>query len=145
MRLCSIAGCQAPHLAKGFCRAHYLRAWRGGDPTTDRRGKHFRTHGDTASPEFKAWVDMRQRCGNPFAREYPYYGARGIRVCERWSRYENFLADMGRRPSAKHSIDRINNDGNYEPSNCRWATKSEQARNRRPAGTVKGKDNANGL
>lgn len=75
---------------------------------------------------------MRARCHNPKSNDYALYGARGIAVCERWrDSFENFLADMGHKPTARHSIDRINNDGNYEPSNCRWATATEQSRNRR--------------
>ena len=73
---------------------------------------------------------MLDRCRNPKARDFKYYGDRGIKVCERWLRYENFLADMGRRPLG-HSIDRIDNDGNYEPGNVRWATHSEQMKNKR--------------
>jgi hypothetical protein len=79
------------------------------------------------------WRGMKQRCRNPNNPAYPSYGGRGITVCERWNSFENFYADMGPRPSPQHSIDRWpNNDGNYEPGNCRWATKSEQNENRRP-------------
>ena len=74
---------------------------------------------------------MRQRCSNPKAGKWSYYGGRGITVCDRWSSFKNFLADMGRRPGAGYSIDRIDNDGNYEPGNCRWATQGEQRRNSR--------------
>lgn len=90
-----------------------------------------RTHGLTNSSEYKVWLGMKHRCKNPTATGYAYYGARGIRVCERWLRFENFLADMGTRPSPNHSIDRVNGNGNYEPGNCRWATHSEQMLNRR--------------
>jgi hypothetical protein len=75
---------------------------------------------------------MRQRCGNPANKRFANYGGRGISVCERWLKFENFYADMGPRPSADLSIDRINNDGNYEAGNCRWATAKEQRANQRP-------------
>jgi hypothetical protein len=93
-------------------------------------GQHKRTHGATGTPEFMAWDAMRQRCTNPKFIGFKRYGGRGISVCERWQTFEAFFADMGPRPSADHSVDREDNDGNYEPSNCRWATKVTQSNNR---------------
>ena len=98
---------------------------------------HLVTHGHARQQTsgvkrtYRIWKAMRKRCLNPNASNYARYGGRGIEVCERWSRYQNFLADMGESPDGR-SIDRINNDGNYEPGNCRWATASEQRRNQRP-------------
>lgn len=95
-------------------------------------GSMFRTHGKRQSGEYRIWCAMKTRCGNPNSDNYVNYGARGISVCSRWSEnFDAFLADMGQKPSPGHSIDRINNDGNYEPSNCRWATAKEQAANTR--------------
>ncbi len=105
-----------------------------GCPQRDRVREILTTHGESArgkwTPEFQAWAAMHRRC-KPGYGQRRYYADRGICVCRRWSSYESFLADMGRRPSAEYSIDRINNDGNYEPSNCRWATRSQQQRNKR--------------
>lgn len=83
------------------------------------------------APEYSVWSAMIQRCNNPKAPEHHRYGARGISVCERWRDFANFIADMGRRPAAHLQIDRIDNSGNYEPGNCRWATPKEQGRNMR--------------
>lgn len=83
----------------------------------------------SGTPEYAAFRGMWRRCTNPTHSGYHRYGGRGISVCERWRNFDAFLADMGRKPSARHSIDRINNDGNYEPANCRWATPEQQQGN----------------
>jgi hypothetical protein len=84
------------------------------------------------TPEYDSWIHMRQRCNNPNNKDFKHYGGRDISVCERWlDSFENFFEDMGPKPSANHSIDRIDNDSGYSLDNCRWATKSEQSSNRR--------------
>lgn len=89
-----------------------------------------KSHGMTKTPTYKTWISMKARCFNPQDTGYHRYGARGITVCERWLVFEHFLADMGERPSGL-TIDRISNDGNYEPDNCRWTTMKVQSNNRR--------------
>ena len=97
--------------------------------------KHF-THGhwkgNKSTPEYNTWCAMRNRCYNKNHKDYKYWGAKGVIVCDRWvDSFSNFIEDMGLKPTAKHSLDRINPFGNYELSNCRWATSSEQANNKR--------------
>ncbi len=86
-------------------------------------------HGLQNTPEWNSWVAMRQRCLNPKNDHYPRYGGRGIKICDRWSDFRKFLADMGNKPSGDHSIGRIDNDGDYTPKNCEWQTRDDQANN----------------
>lgn len=96
-----------------------------------RNGKHGYAKRGELSDEWHIWTQMMQRCENPNNKNFPKYGGAGISVCERWKEFKNFIADMGKKPTPKHSIDRFpDGRGNYEPGNCRWATPTEQSRNR---------------
>lgn len=94
--------------------------------------KHGDAHATKRGTEYNTWAHIIKRCENKNDKDWLYYGGRGITVCPQWRQsYSQFLEDMGRKPTPIHSIDRINNDGNYEPENCQWATKKQQSANRR--------------
>lgn len=107
----------------------YLMAYADMRKWIENNGHPRHTHGyatGMGQPEYGVWNAMRQRCSNPKNRAYKNYGGRGIRVCERWLYFANFIEDVGPRPSKSHSLDRIDNNGDYEPDNVRWATLEEQ-------------------
>jgi hypothetical protein len=125
---CSIEGCKGQnHEARGFCTKHYQRFRKHGDPL---KIKSATTHGMSFAPLYSTWLGMKHRCQNPKNPSYERYGGKGIKVCDRWLRLKTFCSDMGDKPSAKHTLDRINSNGDYEPGNCRWATPEQQAINK---------------
>lgn len=129
-------GTEVAVTAKSLRRGHTRSC---GCLARDVAGARFYKHGASngggirlASPEYQTWQGMKDRCYNTNDAGFHNYGARGIAMCGRWREsFDDFLADMGPRPSCSHSVDRIDVNGNYEPSNCRWATTKQQSRNRR--------------
>jgi hypothetical protein len=121
----------AVHVIKHqLCSAHYSTLRRNGDPLSRKNADRT---GIVKDPLYSTWTQMKRRCYGVNTIGYGRYGERGIKVCDRWLGqygFENFKKDMGSKPSSKHSLDRIDNDSNYEPSNCRWATSREQNSNR---------------
>jgi hypothetical protein len=109
----------------------------------EKAAEHGRTialsHGMHSTRTYGIWAQMKRRCQTPSNGSYDKYGARGVTVCDRWQKFENFLADMGEAPDGL-TLDRIDNERGYEPDNCRWATWHQQALNRRPAGTFSTKE-----
>lgn len=127
--ICSIDNCTNKIYAKGLCNAHYIRKRNGVDMSKPIRAKHY--HGASHTAMYKRWSGMIERCRNKNNPKYHNYGGRGIKVCKRWHNFANFLADVGNPPTSKHTLDRIDNDGDYEPRNVRWATPTEQSYNQR--------------
>lgn len=128
---CTIEGCDKKLLAKGLCSSHYQKMYKYGDPLAVKYSGSQRNH-----PLNSTWRGMKLRCNNPNFKQYYDYGGRGIKICDRWLEpngmgFKNFLSDMGKKPSPEHTLDRINVNGNYEPSNCRWADRFEQKRNQK--------------
>ena len=130
MRVCKIKDCERKHEGHGYCATHLSRLKKGLDLSTPIIVRV--QHGKSRSREYGSWQTMVQRCTNPNNTNYFKYGARGITICDSWrDSFEAFYNDMGKRPEGT-TLDRIDNDGNYEPNNCRWATITEQNWNKRP-------------
>lgn len=125
LKKCDEKGCSDDVLAKGKCSKHYQRMKR----RSDYKPRKHERHGMRNTPTYRSWSAMRNRCEKPKDSMFYRYGGRGIKVCERWMSFPNFLDDMGERPEGM-TLDRIDSDSDYSPENCTWATRKEQNRNK---------------
>lgn len=124
MKICKFKGCDSNHKAKGYCQKHYRRLQRHGDVNHVEAEVGFN---NKQHPLYTTWCGMKERCNREAHGAYKYYGGRGIRVCEKWSKsFQAFISDMGDKPTPAHTLDRVDNDGDYSPDNCQWVTMAEQ-------------------
>jgi len=136
--VCAVEDCELRLLARSYCEKHYNSFMKYGDPLKTFTG--FRQQ--TKHPLYFTWRSMNRRCDTPSQSRYERYGGRGIKVCDRWTGiggFANFLEDMGDKPTPDHQLDRIDNDGDYTPENCRWVTRSDNQLNKSI-----GRDNTSG-
>lgn len=133
MNTCKVENCNLKHKAKGYCNTHYALFKRTGNPYSSLRRTKIDINNDPLiKASYVSYYNMINRVLNKNHERYNDYGGRGISICIEWiNSFDNFFNDMGAKPTLKHSIERINNDGNYEKSNCKWATDLEQVYNRR--------------
>ncbi len=131
MKICKVDGCENNAITKGYCKKHYIRFWKYGNPFYTPVGRDIEHHGLSDIPEYGIWANIKNRCYSKNYHSFQNYGGRGIKICNRWKNsFIAFFKDMGQRPFPKATIDRINNDGNYELANCRWTTNAENCRNK---------------
>lgn len=130
-RVCQIGDCSEGVNTKGLCRKHYRRKWKYGDPNVQKNASGFNS---TKHPLYNTYTGMKQRCTDKNVLAYKNYGGRGIKVCDRWLGvygFQNFVADMGDKPGKQYTLDRVDNDADYTPDNCKWSDWHEQSMNKR--------------